>query len=106
MLNDTRTKEERPGDCLSSDIYLSASHQITALNQQAEKRQVAHHHGAITPAGLVPLQQPEQRGGGRGGCCPIPRDQQPPTLGNSFRFPLLRMVKRVRLGPPPSCARR
>jgi hypothetical protein len=28
MLNDTRTKEERPGDCLSSDTCLSASHRL------------------------------------------------------------------------------
>ena len=31
--------------------------QITTLNQQPEKFQVAHHRGAVAPAGLVPLPQ-------------------------------------------------
>lgn len=47
---------------VGGDAHGQLQFQVTALNQQAEKLQVAHHRGAITPACLVLLPQPEQRG--------------------------------------------
>ncbi|HKV01975.1 MAG TPA: hypothetical protein VJQ26_07610 [Ktedonobacteraceae bacterium] len=47
---------------VGGDAHGQLQFQVAALNQQAEKFQVAHEICAIAPAGLIPLPQPEQRG--------------------------------------------